>query len=375
MDDRLELPYWLALRRAGLGSTNFSLLVSGFGNISQAWEADSRALAAAGLDPQYIRAVHKARMAFDADRELSLLEKHGVRALTWLDPAYPSSLAEIHQSPPVLFVRGAAGPQFENAVAVVGTRRVTPYGRQACELFCEALALAGVAIISGLARGVDSIAHRVAIEHGTPTVAVLAGGVDTIYPRENQGLADRILETGCLISEYPIGIPARPDYFPRRNRILSGLARATLVVEAGEGSGALHTANWAFEQHRDVFAIPGSIFSKQSAGTNQLIRENTAKLVATPEQLCEELNLISVGKQVPLRLAENGATDTPSSPAGPPRTPGTEALFALLSSQALHVDELARTLSRPVAEVSGMLTMLELEGYAIQEGPMKYRKS
>lgn len=133
--------------------------------------------------------------------------------------------------------------------------------------------------------------HRVALEKGAPTVAVLAGGIDQVYPRENAGLADRILEHGCLVSEYPVGIPARPDYFPRRNRILSGLAKATLVVEAGDGSGALHTANWAFEQDRDVFAVPGSVFSRQSEGTNQLIRENTAKLVATPTQLLEELNM------------------------------------------------------------------------------------
>jgi len=375
MDELPELPYWLALRRAGLGSTNFSLLVSGFGSITRAWEADSHALAVVGLDPQYVRAFLKARNSFDADRELELCDKHGVRALTWLDSAYPSSLAEIPQSPPVLFVRGAAGPQFENAVAVVGTRRVTPYGRQAAEVFCSALALAGVAIISGLARGVDSIAHRVAIEHGTPTVAVLAGGIDTVYPRENQGLAERILENGCWVSEYPVGIPARPDYFPRRNRILSGLARATLVVEAGEGSGALHTANWAFAQQRDVFAIPGSVFSKQSAGTNQLIRESTAKLVATPQQLCEELNLISVGSQAPLRLAESRSPAPRAGATAAPQSPGTEALFALLAAQPLHVDELARTLSRPVAEVSGMLTMLELEGLAVQDGPMKYRKA
>lgn len=374
MDERDELPYWLALRRSGLGSTNFSLLVTGFGSIAAAWEASSGALAAAGLDPQYVRGFLKARANFDADRELDLLQQFGVRALTWLDPSYPPSLVDIPQSPPVIFVRGAMGPSFEQAVAVVGTRRVTPYGRQACEHFCTALALAGVAIISGLARGVDSIAHRVALENGAPTVAVLAGGIDTVYPRENQGLAERILEHGALVSEYPVGIPARPDYFPRRNRILSGLARATLIVEAGEGSGALHTANWAFEQHREVFAIPGSIFSKQSAGTNQLIRESTAKLVATPEQLCEELNLISAGQQVPMRLNERVSLDIEPA-ARAERSPAVANLLAALSQSPLHVDDLARTLARPISEVSGALTMLELEGAIVQDGPMKYRKA
>jgi DNA processing protein len=212
------------------------------------------------LEPQFANAFGRARASFDASAELDSLTRHDARAYTWLDADFPANLRDIPQSPPVIFVRGAMGPQFDQAVAVVGTRHVTPYGRQACEHFVSALAAAGVAIVSGLARGVDAIAHRVALEHGAPTVAVLAGGIDQVYPRENAGLADRILEQGCLVSEYPVGIPARRDYFPRRNRILSGLARAALLVEAGEGSGALHTANWAFEQGRDVFAIPGSIF-------------------------------------------------------------------------------------------------------------------
>ena len=157
----------------------------------------------------------------------------------------------------MLFVRGAKGPEFSRALAVVGTRKVTPYGREVCEQLCTAVVRAGVAIISGLARGVDAIAHRVAVDEGVPTVAVLAGGFEAVYPRENAGLADRVMENGCIVSEYPVGVKTRPDYFPRRNRIISGLARATLVVEAGAGSGALHTANHALEQNREVFAVPG----------------------------------------------------------------------------------------------------------------------
>jgi DNA processing protein len=259
-----------------------------------------------------VRAIEKARQTFDGDREIAAVEKLGARVYTWLDEDFPARLRDIPQSPPVLFVRGSAGPDFAQAVAVVGTRRVSPYGRQACEQFTEALARAGVAVISGLARGVDAIAHRVALENGAPTVAVMAGGVDQVYPRENAGLAERILASGCLVSEYPVGIPARPDYFPRRNRILAGLAQATLVVEAGDGSGALHTANWAFEQQRDVFAIPGSVFSRQSHGTNQLIRESTAKLVATPEQLLEELNVVAAAAQYPLRAP--GKANGPAAP-------------------------------------------------------------
>jgi len=364
MSDGDELPYWLALRRAGLGSTSFALLIAKFGSIAEAWAAPAGELRAAGIEDAYVRSVARVKAGFDAERELRALEQAGARALTWRDDAYPDRLRQIPQSPPVIVVRGAAGPEFPQAVAVVGTRSVTPYGRQAAETFCGALAELGVAIISGLARGVDAIAHRVAVERGTPTVAVLAGGIDQVYPRENAGLAERIAEVGCLVSEYPLGTPARRDFFPRRNRILSGLARAVLVVEAGEGSGALHTANWAFEQGRDVFAIPGSVFSPQSAGTNQLIRESTAKLVATPEQLAEELNLLSSGGQLPLPRPAGEEARPPARPDDP--------ILELLAKGPLHIDELTRALGRPAADVSGALSLLEIDGYIRQTGPMTY---
>lgn len=371
MSDHPELPYWLALRRAGLGSTNFALLLARFSTISAAWEAPADEIARAGLDAKYARAFARARATFDGAAELASLTKHGAKALTWLDERFPRMLREIPQSPPVIFVRGAAGPEFERAVAVVGTRHVTPYGRQAAEHFCETLAQNGVAIVSGLARGVDAIAHRVALEQGAPTVAVLAGGIDQVYPRENAGLAARIMESGCLVSEYPVGIPARPDYFPRRNRILSGLATATLVVEAGEGSGALHTANWAFEQGRDVFAIPGSVFSRQSAGANQLIRENTAKLVATPMQLCEELNLLSAGG---LQALLEPAAARPRAAAAVSTTPEEGQVLHWLNDSPAHVDEIARASGMPVALVSSTLQVLELKGVVRQNSPMTYSR-
>jgi DNA processing protein len=366
MSISLETARWLALRRAGLGSTNFALLLKRFGSIGAAWDAPPDEAATAGLEAQFLRAFEKARATFDPDGEANGLERHGAHATTWLDADYPARLRDIPQSPPVLFVRGAGRPDYERAVAVVGTRHVTPYGRQVAEAFCEALVGAGVAIVSGLARGVDAIAHRVAVEANSPTVAVLAGGIDQVYPRENTGLAERIQANGCLVSEYPPGIPARPDYFPRRNRILSGLAQATLVVEAGEGSGALHTANWAFEQGREVYAVPGSIFSRQSQGTNQLIRENTARLVATPEQLCEELNLLSAGAQLPLTL--------PSAPAGRRPTPTEDEgrILHWLQEGGRHVDEVARASGLPVAMVSSTLQVLELKGLVRQERPLVY---
>jgi DNA processing protein len=369
MTDAAELPYWLALRRAGLGSRNFALLLAHFKDITTAWSAPPSELVRAGIDSQYQRAIAKARRDFRGDAEMEGMERLGVRVHTWMDEDFPVMLREVRDSPPVLFSRGKGSLSPGQAVAVVGTRRVTPYGRQAAEQFCEPLARMGVTIVSGLARGVDAIAHRVALEHGAPTLAVLAGGIDRVYPREHQGLAERIMETGLLVSEYPIGIPARPDYFPRRNRILSGLARATLVVEAGDGSGALHTANWAFEQGRDVFAIPGSVFSRQSRGTNQLIRENTARLVGSPEQLCEELNLLSATAQRPLPLAESR-----NESARPATEPEEGKIFHLLGDQGLHIDELARKSGRAIAEISALLQVMELKGLVRQDAPLTYRK-
>ena len=179
------------------------------------------------------------------------------------------------------------------------------------------------------------------------------------------------------MSEYPVGIPARRDYFPRRNRILSGLARATLVVEAGEGSGALHTANWAFEQGRDVFAIPGSIFSRQSSATNQLIREHTARLVATPDQLCEELNLLAAARPavttapLPVTIREP-ATAVARPAAAVAATPLEERVMAGIGEDATHIDEIARAIDLPIGEVSSTLQLLELQGRVRLAGPMTY---
>ena len=371
-----ERAQWVALRRAGLGSESFRSLIAYFGSIAEAWEAPSGAAREAGLRAQYVRGFERARREFAPEQELEALEQHGVRTLTWEDEAYPSLLQEIPQSPPVLFVRGSSGPQFEQALAVVGTRRVTPYGREVCEQYCGAVARAGVAIVSGLARGIDSIAHRVAVDEGAPTVAVLAGGIDGIYPKENAGLAERVMGQGCVVSEYPPGVKTRADYFPRRNRIISGLARATLVIEAGMTSGALHTAHHALEQNREVFATPGSVFSQQSVGTNRLIRESAAKLVGSAEELCEELNLLSIGQQLSLGAAAPAEARTDAAPSAPVETSTEEGrVLHWLEEGPLHVDEVARRAELPVQVVTGALLTLELRGLVRQQEPLTYLRT
>ncbi len=369
-----ERMQWVALRRAGLGSESFRSLIAHFGSIAEAWEAPSGTVREAGLRPQYVRGFQRARREFAPERELEALERHGVGTLTWEDEAYPSLLQEIPQSPPVLFVRGSAEPQFEQALAVVGTRRVTAYGREVCEQFCGAVARAGVAIVSGLARGIDSIAHRVAVDEGAPTVAVLAGGIDGIYPKENAGLAERVMAHGCVLSEYPPGVKTRADYFPRRNRIISGLARATLVIEAGMTSGALHTAHHALEQNREVFATPGSVFSQQSAGANRLIRESAAKLVGSAEELCEELNLLSLGTQLSLEAPSRTPREAPVGAAV--ETSAEEGrVLHWLEEGPLHVDEVARRAELPIEVVTGALLTLELRGLVRQQGPLTYLRT
>lgn len=402
-DADVERARWIALRRAGLGSESFRNLIAHFGGIAEAWDAPDGEARRAGLRTQYVRAFERARRTFDPQREMEALAEHGVRVITWADEAYPDLLEEIPSSPPVLFARGSAEPRFAQALAVVGTRDATPYGRDACEQLCGAAARAGVAIVSGLARGIDAIAHRAALDAGAPTAAVLGGGIDAIYPRENLGLAERIMANGCLLSEYPVGVKARPDHFPRRNRIISGLAQATLVVEAGRSSGALLTADHALEQNREVLAVPGGIFAKSSEGVNRRIRESGAKLVGSVEDLLEELNLLSVGAQPSLPSLPETPSPAPSAPPASapreavarPREAAPEAPVApaaetpepappdgdegrvlrCLERGPLHVDEVARMAELPIHVVTRALLTLELGGLVRQQEPMTYRRA
>jgi DNA processing protein len=281
-----------------------------------------------------------------------------VRVITLDDAGYPDHLREIADPPPVLYVKGELLSADRWAVAVVGTRRVTAYGRQVVERLVPEMARAGVTIVSGLARGTDALAHRVALEAGGRTLAVLGSGLDRIYPTEHAGLAREIVGRGALLSEFPLGTPPDALNFPRRNRIISGLAMGTLVVEAGETSGALITADLALEQGRDVFAVPGSILSPASEGPNRLIKEG-AKPVTCAQDILEELNLTAVAQHEAVReaLPENETEAT---------------LLRLLSSEPLHVDELGRSSALPVAQVSSALTMMELKGLVRQVGGMNY---
>ena len=354
-----ELKYWTAFHRMhGIGRVRYQALLGRFGSLADAWLAGPSDLRSAGLEDRIVRAITTERPRIDPDTEVEQLGKHGVRALTWNDDAYPALLKEIDDAPPVLYVRGDLSSIDEWAVSVVGTRRPTPYGRQVAEEITYQLASNRICVVSGLARGVDAIAHRAAIHAGGRTVAVLACGLDIVYPPEHAKLAREIMEHGALISDYPLGTQPRGDYFPRRNRILSGVSLGVLVVEGDVKSGAMITARLALDQNREVFAIPGSIFSPQSRGTNDLIQQG-AKLVQKVEDVLEELNLTMVPHQIEMQELMP-ATDTEAG------------LLRHITKEPVHIDEVCRLSSLPISTVSSVLAMMELKGLIKQLGPMSY---
>lgn len=354
-----ELKYWVGFSRMpGIGRVKISQLLEHFTTLEQAWKASAGELRKAGLDSKSADTIVNMRPRITLDAEMESLKRYKVKVLTCGSATYPQRLKEIYDYPPVLYVRGNPLPEDESCLAVVGTRRATVYGRQVTEEIVSDLARNKVTIVSGLAKGIDSIAHRAALEAGGRTIAVFACGLDIVYPAENANLAREIMERGALISEYPLGIRPKADNFPRRNRIMSGLSLGVLVVEAGESSGALITANQALEQNRDVFAVPGSILSPSSRGTNHLIQEG-AKLVRNHVDILEELNLAMVAQQ--LEMKEILPADETES-----------LLLKQLSAEPTHIDEVCRHSRLTPALVSSTLTMMELKGMIKQVGGMNY---
>jgi DNA processing protein len=361
--DPRDLPYWLVFGRIPrFGRVRFLLLEQRFGTLERAWAAPPKELKLAGLDEGSIETLLQFRAETDPLAEMERLERAGVSALTWHDERYPPRLKEIDDRPPVLYVRGELTSADEWAVAIVGTRRASVYGRQAAEQFAADLARNRVTVVSGLARGIDALAHRAALEAGGRTIAVLACGLDLVYPPEHRRLAEEIARQGAVVSDYPLGTQPRSEFFPRRNRILSGMSLGVLVVEGDVDSGALITARRALEQNREVFAVPGAIYSPGSRGTNKLIQDSEAKLVMRVEDVLEELNLSMAGHQI--EMAEIVPADETES-----------ALLRLLSHEPIHIDEVRRTSGLPIAAVSSALAMLELKGLVRQVGQMNYVKA
>jgi DNA processing protein len=354
-----DLKYWVGFSMIPrIGRVKISQLESYFGNLEPAWQANPAELKRSGLDSSSINAIAHWRPKISLEAEMEKLDRYGVKALTWRDPDYPSRLKEIYDYPPIIYVRGSLLPQDEWCLAVVGTRRATAYGRQAAEEIVSDLAKNKITIVSGLARGIDSIAHHSALEAGGRTIAIFASGLDIVYPAENAALARSIIQQGAVISEYPLGTRPRADNFPRRNRIMSGLSLGVLVVEADETSGAMITAHLALEQNREVLAVPGSILSPASRGTNHLIQEG-AKLVRDYTDILEELNLTAVAHQMEIKEVIP-ASETES------------LLLKQLGTEPTHIDEVCRSSGLPTSVVSSTLAMMELKGLVKQVGTMNY---
>jgi DNA processing protein len=342
----------------GIGRVKLTQLENYFSSLEAAWQAAPADLKQSGLDTSSIHAITSWRPKISLEAEMEKLDRYGVKVFTYHDPDYPSRLKEIYDYPPLLYVRGSLLPEDEWCLAVVGTRRATVYGRQVTEEIVADLARSKITIVSGLARGIDSIAHQSALDTGGRSLAVFACGLDTVYPSENANLARSIIQQGALISEYPLGTRPKAENFPRRNRIMSGLSLGVLIIEAGETSGAMITARLALEQNREVFAIPGSILSPVSRGTNHLIQEG-AKLVRDYTDILEELNLMTVARQIEMKEV------LPSS--------DTESLLLKqLSAEPTHIDEVCRSSGLPVSTVSSTLAMMELKGLVKQVGTMNY---
>lgn len=359
--------YWLGFSLVpGIGPKRLLLLAKAFGNLTNAWEANESQLRAAGLDEETTANLLQMQAKLDLDAEMSRVEQVGAHLLTPEDANYPALLKNMPDAPLTLYVRGRLTAQDDLALAVVGTRKATGYGKDAAAYFSRHLADEGVTIVSGLAHGIDAAAHRSALEAGGRTIAVLGCGIDRVYPPDHAELAKHIAQQGALVSEFALGVKPEARNFPRRNRIISGISLGVLIVEAPEQSGAMITATLAAEQGREVFAVPGSIFNMASAGTNRLIQDG-AKLVITVEDILDELNIAR-------RKVEARALTKQIAPAESATGAYENAVLRFLSSDPLPVDELVLRSALPASELLGVLTLLELQGYVEADGRGNYRR-
>lgn len=347
----------------GLGPKLTAALLERFGTAAAARTATAAQLRSIPhIGEKLAESFAEALRTVDVKAERELLAKHGVRPVPLGDPAYPPSLAAVNCPPPLLYFRGEWTAADSGAVAIVGSRSCTSYGKKMAELIARGLVRAGITVVSGLARGIDGAAHHATLEAGGRTIAVLAGGLSAIYPPEHAELAERVAKQGALVSETPMTVAPQPGMFPARNRVISGLTRATVVIEANAKSGALITARHAGEQGREVFAVPGNADSAASAGCLELIR-NGARLIRGIDDLLEDLKGIAQHTSEPSKKPVPTLFEVPPPAANEPPPnldPSHRAIWDLLAERR-HADELARGSGLAVGDLSRMLTQLELK--------------
>lgn len=353
--------YWAAFHLVPyIGSHRLDRLLDRFGSLDRAWSSPAAELKHV-LDERSLASLLQRREEIDPLGELDRIDRAGIRIVTKRCDDYPRLLAEIPVPPPVLYVRGTLLREDAVAVSIVGTRKLTAYGREVTRRLATELAEAGVVVVSGLARGIDGIAHEAALAGGGRTIAVLGSGVNVIYPPEHRALAEGIVQSGALISDYPPDRGPDAPNFPARNRIIAGLTLGTIVVEAPTRSGALITTDFALDYGRDVFAVPGSVMSHASSGCHRLVRHG-ARLVTCAADVLDDLNLVAPGEAVPVQQAL-------------PLDEDERRLLALLTGEPQHIDEVAAAAARPVAHVAAALLTLELKGLVCNAGAQHYVRS
>ena len=382
----------------GVGLKTAQVLRDVFGSAERALRATADELRKIdGLSPAMCELLIQKPVLYPIERELELINKYGCQVLTLYDDAYPQLLKEIDSPPLVLYIKGELTSEDALSIALVGSRNAKDYGRKVSYRLSYQLAQCGLTVISGLAKGIDTSAHRGALEAGGRTIAVMGNGLSVIYPASNRDLVKKIEASGALVSEFPLGVKPKPGNFPRRNRIISGLTLGTVVVEASNRSGALITARLAGEQGREVFAVPGEIFSELSAGTHRLIN-NGAKLINNVDDLLNELpqhalsqlqSFTPAASRSDIKIGSSQASSVekhsskivspqptaeaqqPVQSAPPPDlTPDEKTIFDAIEAPSSHIDTIVRTTQLPINQVSSLLLMLELKGI-IQQLPGK----
>jgi DNA processing protein len=346
--------YWASLALVpGIKTEHWQKINACFSNPKEAWESRRGDLLSAGLSGKWIENFFDAKGKINPKKVEESLIRNKISIIKKTDASYPQQLKEIYHPPFLLYVKGNLLESDENSIAIVGSRKGTDYGKRATFEIAKELTNNNITVVSGLALGLDTEAHKGAIAEGGRTIAVLANGLDQIYPTSNTSLAHQIIKNGCLISEQPLGTPALKHNFPARNRIISGLSQGVLITEAGENSGTLHTASFALEQNRQIYAIPGPIYNPLAKGPNNLLK-NGAKAVTCAQDILEDFG---IEKNV-VKLK--------------PKGPDEEMIFDILKDENLHIDEITKRTDKSSAEISKILTMMEIKEKVKHLGEMVY---
>lgn len=352
-----KLRYWLALKfTPGIGNMLYKRLIEHFRSAERVFSSSADELEQVeGIGKNLAKVILRYDWEKQVKKELSLIEKENVRVITILDDLYPENLKKIYDPPPFLYIKGEIKKEDNRAIAIVGSRRATAYGRLIAERLSQDLARHGITVVSGMARGIDTFSHQGALSAGGRTIAVLGCGIDIVYPPENNTLRDKIAESGVVLTEFPFSTPPEGVNFPSRNRVISGLSLGVVIIEASSDSGSLITASSALDQGREVFAVPGNITSRTSQGTNNLIKRG-AKLVEGVDDILEEV-LPQIEKQKPKAIR-------------PELTVEEEPIYNLLSYEPKHIDTITRESNLPSSKALSLLLNMELKG-AIRQLPGK----